>query len=139
MPRAWVSLLWATDAFQAVQRARGPRTSSYSRWGTESTCQTREGSCRKCVYHPPIHSVTLPWLCQLEGKAALGPRGDCNCFKVPAKGNCVTTCLISPGCKMRRNQRRLFPSAGAAGSRRPLCFIYKPVYYGEPSGWRSSP
>lgn len=64
----------------------------------------------------------------LEGKAALGHRGDCNCFRVPVKGNSVTTWLISPGCKMIHNQCRLFPSAG---SRRPLCFIYKPVYWGE--------
>lgn len=80
----------------------------------------------------PPHSVcSLPWLCCLEGKAALGHRGDCNCFKVLVKGNCVTTCLISPGCKVIHNQCRLFPSAGAAGSRRPLCFIYKPKYWGE--------
>lgn len=110
--------------------SRGPRTGSHSRWGTESTRQMREGGCRKRVYQPPIRSLPFVWLCRLEGKPALGHRGDCNCFKVPVKGNCVTTCLISPGCKMIQNHRKLFPSAGAAGSRRPLCFIYKPVYWG---------
>lgn len=130
MPRAGAPLPRATDSFQVAHQARGPLTGSHSWWGTESTCQMREGGCRQCVYHPPIRAVTSVWLCRLEGKAALRHRGDWNCFKVLVKGNCVTTCLISPGCKMICNQRRLFPSAGAAGGSRPLCLIYKPVYWG---------
>lgn len=73
-----------------------------------------EGGCQKCVYYPSIPSVTYILLCLLAGEAVLGHKGDC--FKVLVKGNGVTTCLISPECKMIRNQRRLFPSAQAAGA-----------------------
>lgn len=56
------------------------------------------------------------------------------------KGNCITTCLISPGCKTICKHRRSFPSAGARGSRKiPLSFIYKPVSWGKPSRQDVSP
>lgn len=92
-------MLQAAAFTRAVQR---PHT------GNLKGSEERRG-CRKCESSTSTFCYPHP---ALAWNSVHGHTGDC--FKVPAKGNCVTTCLISPGCKTICSQRRLFPSAGAA-------------------------
>lgn len=106
------------------QAAQCPHRDSLKESEERRSCRKRESPTSAFCYQHPA----LAWN-SVHGQSP----HTWDFFKVPAKGNCVTTCLISPGCKTICSQHRLFPSAGAARAASLMFYLQAHVQRGTKS------